>query len=122
MSRVSLPAEKLKAALLEVCPEADFRGGAETWLGELQRDESGRIAAAFIGGVPFSGVKLRSLFSLRSTAFSLDYADGLFSFTVTGFGHGVGMSQYGAKVMAARGADYTAILAHYYPGTELSVL
>ena len=122
VSRVSLPAEKLKAALLEVCPEADFRGGAETWLGELQRDESGRIAAAFIGGVPFSGVKLRSLFSLRSTAFSLDYADGLFSFTVTGFGHGVGMSQYGAKVMAARGADYTAILAHYYPGTELSVL
>jgi len=41
---------------------------------------------------------------------------------VTGFGHGVGMSQYGANVMAAGGADHRAILAHYYPGTELASL
>ena len=80
------------------------------------------MAEAVIGGAPFSGVRLRELFSLRSTAFDLDYADGVFHFTVTGFGHGVGMSQYGANVMAAEGADYREILAHYYPGTELSSL
>ena len=64
-------------------------------------------------------MKLRELFALRSTAFTLDYADGNFTFTVIGFGHGVGMSQYGANVMASDGADYRTILAHYYPGTEL---
>ena len=42
-----------------------------------------------------------------------------FCFTVTGSGHGVGMSQYGAEVMARNGADYREILAHYYPGTAL---
>ena len=43
----------------------------------------------------------------------------MFTFTVTGFGHGVGMSQYGADKMARLGADYREILAHYYPGTVL---
>lgn len=44
---------------------------------------------------------------------------GTFSFTTKGYGHGVGMSQWGAKALAEQGADYRAILAHYYPGTEL---
>ena len=72
-----------------------------------------------LGGVKIKGTELRSLFSLRSTAFTLEYRDGRFLFTVTGFGHGVGMSQYGAQVMAGDGADYTRILAHYYPGAVL---
>jgi len=49
----------------------------------------------------------------------LSYSEGMFRFTVTGFGHGVGMSQYGAKVFAEEGSDYAAILAHYYQGAEL---
>ena len=77
------------------------------------------MANVTLGGVPLSGARLRQLFSLRSTAFSLAYEEGAFVFSVTGFGHGVGMSQYGAKVMARDGADYRQILAHYYPGTEL---
>lgn len=105
--------------LLAVHPEADFTGAPETWIGELTRDASGRVAEAKLGGAAFSGVKLRELFSLRSTAFGLSYQDGLFHFTVVGFGHGVGMSQYGANVMAAQGSGYAEILAHYYPGTEL---
>lgn len=105
--------------LLSACPEADFTGEPETWIGEITRDGSGRVAEATLGGARFTGVKLRELFALRSTAFELAYEDGVFRFTVTGFGHGVGMSQYGANVMAAGGADYRTILAHYYPGTEL---
>ena len=66
------------------------------------------------------GTELRRLFSLRSTAFTREYREGQFCFTVTGSGHGVGMSQYGANVMARDGADYRQILAHYYPGTELT--
>ena len=72
-----------------------------------------------LGGVRLTGTELRSLFSLRSTAFQLSLNEGVFVFTVTGHGHGVGMSQYGAQVMAENGADYREILAHYYPGTTL---
>lgn len=104
--------------LLSARPQADFSGPPESWLGELTRDKSGRVESFTLGGERFSGVELRTLFSLRSTAFTLDY-DGDFRFTVTGFGHGVGMSQYGAEVMAEEGSDYREILAHYYPGTEL---
>jgi stage II sporulation protein D len=108
--------------VLSACPEADFSGPAEGWVGELRRDASGRVASLVIGGTEIRGTALRSLFSLRSTAFTLDYADGEFVFTVAGFGHGVGMSQYGAQTMAEQGADYTAILAHYYRGTVLTAL
>ena len=105
--------------LLSACPEADFTGEAADWIGEIARDKSGRVQSAVLGGVSVKGTTLRSLFSLRSTAFELSYADGRFLFTVTGYGHGVGMSQYGAKVMAENGADYVEILAHYYQGTVL---
>ena len=106
-------------ALLSLHPEADFSGAEEEWLGELTRDQSGRVASCVLGGVAFKGTALRSLFSLRSTAFTLEYEDGAFVFTAAGYGHGVGMSQNGAKLMAESGADYRAILAHNYPGTEL---
>ena len=105
--------------LLSARPEADFSGPPETWLGQTEHDESGRVASVTLGGVAFGGTELRRLFSLRSTAFTLAWEEGRFRFTVTGSGHGVGMSQYGACVMAQSGADYRQILAHYYPGTEL---
>ena len=105
--------------LLSACPEADFSAPPEEWIGETERDESGRVARIKLGGLPFSGTTLRQLFSLRSTAFTLRYEDGFFVFSVTGFGHGVGMSQYGAMVLAREGASWQEILAHYYPGASL---
>ena len=106
--------------VLSAHPEADFSGPEEMWVGELRRDGAGRVASALLGGTELDGKELRQLFSLRSTAFELQYLSGSFVFTVTGFGHGVGMSQYGADKMARLGADYREILAHYYPGTELT--
>ena len=105
--------------LLYAYPEADFTGDESAWIGEIRLDQSGRVASAVLGGVSMEGTELRRLFSLRSTAFTLAYTDGVFLFTVTGYGHGVGMSQYGANVMARQGETYTGILAHYYPGTVL---
>ena len=119
ISRVECSPLDFRDTLLSARPEADFTGEPADWIGALTRDRSGRVAELTLGGVPFTGVRLRELFALRSTAFALEYADGVFRFTVAGFGHGVGMSQYGANVMAAEGADCAAILAHYYPGTEL---
>ena len=119
VSRVDCTELDFRDTLLSAHPEADFTGDASGWVGEISRDESGRVASVVLGGVSVSGTELRSLFALRSTAFELEY-DGGFHFTVTGYGHGVGMSQYGAKVMAEDGADYRAILAHYYTGCELT--
>ena len=106
--------------VLSAHPEADFSAPEESWIGPCSLDGSGRVATLSLGGAELSGTELRRLFSLRSTAFSLEYRDGQFLFTVTGSGHGVGMSQYGAKVMAEEGADYVRILTHYYPGTLLT--
>ncbi|NCB51481.1 MAG: stage II sporulation protein D [Clostridia bacterium] len=99
---------------------ADLSGTPDLWVGDLVLDESGRVASALIGGTAVGGAELREIFSLRSTAFTLEYIKGAFLFTVTGYGHGVGMSQYGANVMAQNGSSYAEILQHYYPGTHLS--
>lgn len=119
VSFVQCTALDFRDTILSASPDADFSGPAEVWLGAVSRDASGRVSEAEIGGEALSGAKLRELFALRSTAFTLEYIDGGFRFTVTGYGHGVGMSQYGAQVMARGGADYREILEHYYPGTVL---
>ena len=106
--------------ILCIMPEADMTGEAKDWVGEIKRSKSGRVESITIGGKELAGTKLREAFSLRSTAFELEHKDGQFVFTVTGYGHGVGMSQYGANAMAKDGADYREILEHYYPGTVLS--
>ena len=119
VSRVECSPIDFRDTVLSAHPEADFSGAEEDWIGELRKDAAGRTASVVLGGVELGGKELRTLFSLRSTAFDIEYTDGSFVFTVTGFGHGVGMSQYGADKMAREGADYREILAHYYPGTEL---
>ena len=105
--------------ILYAHPDADFTGEEKDWVGEITRDDSGRVKNVVLGGVSLSGTELRKLFSLRSTCFTLEYCEGFFRFTVLGFGHGVGMSQYGAQVMAEGGVSFRDILAHYYPGTVL---
>ena len=66
-----------------------------------------------------SGTEMRTLFSLRSTSFTVTEQDGQFTFSVTGYGHGVGMSQYGANAMAKEGSTYEEILKWYYTGISL---
>lgn len=81
--------------------------------------DGGRVKSIIIGGQTFSGTKIRSLFSLRSTSFTIKENNGNILFEVTGYGHGVGMSQYGANEMAKRGYNYKEILEHYYSGTQI---
>ena len=119
VSQVELSSLDFRDTVLSAYPWADFTGEESSWVGEISLEDSGRVAWAVLGGVEIPGTEIRSLFSLRSTAFTLEYTGSGFLFTVTGYGHGVGMSQHGANLMAAQGSDYTQILAHYYPGTTL---
>ena len=66
------------------------------------------------------GTELRTAFDLNSANIEITEADGAVKFNVRGYGHGVGMSQYGANAMAKNGADYKEILTHYYTGAEVS--
>lgn len=98
----------------------DLTGEPAGWLGGSVRTEGGGVARMELGGVWLDGVALRQRFGLNSTCFELTYTDGIFRFAVSGSGHRVGMSQYGAQAMAQAGADYEQILLHYYTGVELS--
>jgi len=79
-----------------------------------------RVKTLALGGKMFSGTEIRSRLGLKSAAFSLHVKDGQIAITTVGSGHGVGMSQWGAEGMARAGYAAEEIIAHYYPGTELS--
>ncbi len=99
---------------------ADFSGAPEEWIGETSYTEGGGVDTILLGGVRFSGTRLRSLFGLNSTMFTVTWSDGLVTFQTCGYGHRVGMSQYGAQAMAQGGSGFAEILSHYYPGTTLT--
>ena len=90
------------------------------WFGESRTDAAGYVESQEICGETFGGTTLRSAFSLRSAAFTVGYADGEFTLTTRGYGHGVGLSQYGAKAMAEGGADWRDILTYYFPGCTIA--
>lgn len=86
----------------------------------LTYTQGGGVATVKVGGATFSGKTFRKLFGLNSTKFSI-IADGSnVVFSTSGYGHRVGMSQYGAQAMAADGASCETILLHYYTGVELT--
>ena len=99
-------------ALLDVSP----RGSG---LGPVQYTAGGGVDTMEICGKTFRGTELRQLLGLRSTAMTVSRKDNTVQITTRGFGHRVGMSQYGADAMAVAGSDWRQILAHYYPGTEV---
>lgn len=86
----------------------------------LSYTDGGNIKEININGNNFSGKKVRELLGLRSTDFDISISDNNANITTKGYGHGVGMSQYGANGMANAGYNYKDILSHYYPGTTLT--
>lgn len=94
-------------------------GEQDTWFSEITYTDGGGIETMEICGMMFSGTQLRKLLELRSTAFLITAMDDTVTITTRGYGHRVGMSQYGAEAMAQEGNDYREILSHYYPGTTL---
>ncbi len=90
------------------------------WFGAVTYTEGGGVATMVIGGVVYTGTKLRKLLSLNSTKFEVAANATTVTVTTYGFGHRVGMSQYGADAMAVQGSTYEQILLHYFRGTELT--
>lgn len=111
---VTFTAEKFASAL-----GLNLSGDPASWLGKVTYTAGGGVNTMVIGGVTFNGTELRAALGLRSTAFTMVTGKDTVTINTKGYGHRVGMSQYGADAMAALGSTYAEILAHYYQGTTL---
>ena len=129
LQAVSSPGEQDAApyASTVICSPAEFAetlglaadGDPAGWLGGTSYTAGGGVDTCTIRGQAYAGTQLRQLFGLNSTCFALRYADGVFRFDVRGYGHRVGMSQYGANAIARLGFDYKTILRFYYRGAAI---
>lgn len=91
----------------------------EITIGDVTYTDGGGVKEIYLSGQRFTGVELRQLLNLKSTAFQMNVVGKDVIITVRGYGHRVGMSQYGADAMASAGYTYDQILAHYYKDTVL---
>lgn len=114
---VTYTAQQIDAVLLGLGLEPDEDPAG--WFGTPVPDEAGYVATVPVCGQELGGTALRGALGLRSACFSIDYRDSAFTFTTRGYGHGVGLSQYGAKAMAEGGANWREILTYYFPGCEI---
>ena len=88
----------------------------------IERNNSNRVISITINGKKYTGVQIRTLFNLNSADFDIDITDNGLSFTTRGYGHGVGMSQYGANYLANQGKNYKEIIKYYYNGVNIKKL
>lgn len=94
----------------------------ESWFGDVIYTESGYASYVTVGSDLVPAGQIRDIMGLPSTCMMIFYEEETFSVATKGYGHGVGLSQYGANCMAQEGKDYRQILAHYFPGTKLETL
>ncbi|MGN8646391.1 stage II sporulation protein D [Gracilibacillus sp. HCP3S3_G5_1] len=111
----------------QVFTKADLEENLEITLTQLEdfqltRTESKRVATAQIGDETLTGREIREKLNLPSNDFTVTKKNDHYVFTTKGYGHGVGMSQYGANGMAQEGKDYQDIIEHYYQGAQVSTL
>lgn len=112
--RNEMTAEQARICLVK------YKEGIETpadygkWFSEFNVNEDGYVISARIGENLLSGGDMWRIFGLRSTAFTVEYQGGIFTFVTKGYGHGAGLSQYGANEMAKEGKTAEEILRHYY--------
>ncbi len=115
-STVEVSVSDFQNKILKTYPDADFK----LPIGNIVRTAGGAVGTIDVGGKTIKGTEMRTLFGLRSSNFTLEEKDGNMVFSVTGNGHGVGMSQYGANYMAAQGKAWKEILKTYYTGVEIT--
>ncbi len=111
--------DELERLLVSYNPEIVFGEDVSEWIIPNGYSDSGYVTSVKVGAATLHGTEFREALSLRSSNFDIDYEDGVFTIVTYGYGHGVGMSQYGAQYMAEQGSSYEDILRHYYTGVEL---
>lgn len=115
---VEYSAEQLSAAVAGLTGAAP-EGDAESWIGSMEWDGAGYVSRIDIGGQTLTGSQVRGTLGLRSACFAIAWRQDRFVVTTRGYGHGVGLSQQGARAMAEGGSSWQEILTYYFPGTSV---
>src|SRR5699024_11107053 len=89
---------------------------------ETTRTEGKRVDELQLNEYSFSGRDVREKLDLQSSDFTIKQKNSHLIFTTKGYGHGIGMSQYGANGMAKNGRNYQEIVEHYYQDVEISTV
>ncbi len=105
-----------RAETLEDCR---LTGEAKSWIKAPDAAQNGFVNRITVGGKAYTGQAFRTAMGLRSNIFTVEYRSGSFFFTTVGYGHGVGLSQYGADYLARQGKKWDEILTHYYTGVKI---
>ncbi len=119
-SVVTLTAAQFRDKLKKACPDVALTdlSDAENWL-ECTADKTGYVTKITVCGKVIDRNVFLEAFDIASPCFEFDFKNTKFTFTAQGFGHLVGMSQYGANAMAKSGSDYKAIIGHYFTGVDI---
>lgn len=91
----------------------------EKWFGDVIYTQSGYASFVTVGSDLVPANQIRDIMGLPSTCMMIFYEDEVFSIATKGYGHGVGLSQFGANSMASEGKNYEEIIKHYFPGVKV---
>lgn len=111
LSEVSFSSDELASKLNDISQSS---GEAQNYFSDIKTTDNGYVKEICYCGKKTTGSDISKLLGLRSADFKISFSEGSFTFTVKGYGHGVGMSQWGANCMAKQGSSYKEILLHYY--------
>lgn len=103
----------------KACPSANLNDNNLNNINILSRTEGGGVKKLCIGNTNITGVEFRKILGINSTNFTIEIGKTTVKISCKGYGHRVGMSQWGANVMAKNGKSYNAILKHYYTGIDI---
>ena len=118
-SEVTVTKEELLNKIKETHQEIVIDWEQENAMQILEYTDSGRVRTIKFGNISIAGTEARTILGLRSTNFDVNFIEDKITFSVTGYGHGVGMSQTGADSLAKQGSDYEEIIKHFYTGVEI---
>ena len=121
-SQVQLSKQELQDKLKEKYPDCEIDFLQENCIQILEYTTSGRVKTIKFGNKEIAGTEARTILGLKSTNFSFSINGDTVIFEVTGYGHGVGMSQTGADTMAKSGANCEEIIKHFYTDVEITEL
>lgn len=111
---------EIKISYSEISQKLNMEINSNTEFTILELTESNRVKTIQIGNKIFTGLEIRTKLGLRSTDFLIEKQENYLTIRTKGYGHGVGMSQYGANGMAKNGASFKDIIKHYYPGVTIA--
>lgn len=117
--KITLSISDFQKKLKNAYPKYNFGTINENSIKIVNRSEGGRVEKIQVGNVVLEGRNIRDVCNLYSANFNIKLNNNAIEFTTMGYGHGVGMSQWGANGMAQNGSDYKEILKHYYSGIEI---